>query len=118
MDGVKFRSTFDGQLIQFTPEKSMEFQQKIGADINMAFDECTYYPATHEYAEKAMKRTHEWLKRCINFKESSKPKILSWTLHGRVSKTAKNLIPSLLTSHQSLVTSHQISLRRNSGWNF
>jgi len=67
-DGVKFRSTFDGILIEFTPEKSMEFQRKIGADINMAFDECTYYPATHEYAEKAMKRTHEWLKRCIKYK--------------------------------------------------
>ena len=64
-DGVKFRSTYDGKLIEFTPEKSMEYQRMIGADINMAFDECTYYPATHEYAEKAMKRTHEWLKRCI-----------------------------------------------------
>jgi tRNA-guanine transglycosylase len=66
-DGVKFRSTFDGQLIEFTPEKSMEYQRQIGADINMAFDECTYYPATHKYAEKAMKRTHEWLKRCIRY---------------------------------------------------
>ena len=67
-DGVKFRSMFDGKLIEFTPEKSMEFQRKIGADINMAFDECTYYPSTHEYAEKAMERTHEWLERCVNFK--------------------------------------------------
>ncbi len=67
-DGVKFRSTFDGRLIEFTPEKSMEFQAAIGADINMAFDECTYYPATHEYAQKAMNRTHEWLKRCIAYK--------------------------------------------------
>ena len=67
-DGVKFRSTFNGELIEFTPEKSMEFQRQIGADINMAFDECTYYPATHEYAEKAMERTHEWLKRCIEYK--------------------------------------------------
>ena len=64
-DGVLFRSTYDGQLIHFTPETSMDFQRIIGADINMAFDECTYYPATHEYAEKAMNRTHEWLKRCI-----------------------------------------------------
>ena len=64
-DGVQFRSTFDGQLIEFTPEKSMEYQCQIGADINMAFDECTYYPASHDYAEKAMKRTHEWLKRCM-----------------------------------------------------
>ncbi len=65
-DGVQFRSTFDGALIEFTPEKSMEFQRKIGADMNIAFDECTYYPATHEYAQKAMERTHGWLKRCIN----------------------------------------------------
>jgi tRNA-guanine transglycosylase len=64
-DGVIFRSLFDGSKIEFTPEKSMEYQQKIGADIMMSFDECTYYPATHEYAEKSMKRTHDWLLRCI-----------------------------------------------------
>jgi queuine tRNA-ribosyltransferase len=69
-DGVKFRSSFDGALIEFTPEKSMEFQRKIGADINMAFDECTYYPATHEYAARAMERTHKWLKRCIKYKDN------------------------------------------------
>jgi queuine tRNA-ribosyltransferase len=69
-DGVILRSIYDGSLIEFTPEKSMEFQKKIGADINMAFDECTYYPTTHEYTEKAMKRTHEWLKRCIKYKNS------------------------------------------------
>lgn len=70
-DGVKFRSTYDGQLIEFTPEKSMEYQTKIGADINMAFDECTYYPATHEYAKKAMIRTHDWLKRCIAYRKNN-----------------------------------------------
>lgn len=64
-DGVVFRSVYDGQKIIFTPETSMDFQVTIGADINMAFDECTYYPATHEYTVKAMERTHEWLKRCI-----------------------------------------------------
>lgn len=64
-DGVVFRSLFDGTKIEFTPEKSMEYQQKIGADIMMAFDECTYFPATHEYATKAMNRTHDWLLRCI-----------------------------------------------------
>jgi len=69
-DGVRFRSVFDGELIEFTPERSMEYQKMIGADINMAFDECTYYPATHKYAEKAMKRTHEWLTRCIQYKKS------------------------------------------------
>ena len=79
-DGVIFRSVYDGQKIEFTPEKSMEYQQKIGADIIMAFDECTYYPATREYVEKAMERTHEWLKRCVakskilNLKSQTNPK--------------------------------------------
>lgn len=64
-DGVKFRSIYDGELIEFSPESSMRFQQEIGADLMMAFDECTYLNATHEYTEKAMTRTHEWLLRCI-----------------------------------------------------
>ncbi len=72
-DGVKFRSAWDGSLIEFTPEKAMDYQKAIGADLLMAFDECTYYPATHEYAQKAMKRTHEWLKRCIVHKKASLP---------------------------------------------
>ena len=95
-DGVKFRSTYDGTIVEFTPEKSMEYQAKIGADINMAFDECTYYPATHEYAEKAMKRTHKWLKRCIYYKARDRK-----FFDGK-QKTAKNLVPSLLNSHQFL----------------
>jgi tRNA-guanine family transglycosylase len=66
-DGVKFRSLYDGQLIEFTPEKSMEYQRQIGADLLMAFDECTYHPATREYTESALRRTHEWLKRCIQY---------------------------------------------------
>jgi len=78
-DGVKFRSTYDGQLIEFTPKKSMEFQRKIGADLNMAFDECTYYPTTHEYAEKVMDRTHEWLKRCIEWRLANSDQRLETT---------------------------------------
>jgi queuine tRNA-ribosyltransferase len=69
-DGAIFRSTYNGQTVEFTPEKSINYQMKIGADMMMAFDECTYYPATHKYAEKAMKRTHEWLKRCIYYKNT------------------------------------------------
>lgn len=64
-DGVKFRSVYDGKLIEFSPESSMKFQQEIGADLMMAFDECTYLNATHEYAKKSMNRTHDWLLRCI-----------------------------------------------------
>lgn len=68
-NGVIFRSTFDGSAIEFTPEKSMEYQVKIGADLMMVFDECTYYPSTHEYAKKAMERTHKWLLKCIDHKK-------------------------------------------------
>ncbi|QQG44307.1 MAG: tRNA guanosine(34) transglycosylase Tgt [Candidatus Roizmanbacteria bacterium] len=64
-DGVKFRSTYDGTLVEFTPEKSIEYQKKIGADLIMAFDECLDCGADHVYAKKSMERTHEWLKRCI-----------------------------------------------------
>ena len=81
-DGVKFRSLYDGQLIEFTPEKSMEYQRQIGADLLMAFDECTHYPATHEYAEKALTRTHEWLKRCIAYKGNSTRCFVRLTLKG------------------------------------
>jgi tRNA-guanine transglycosylase len=69
-DGVMFRSIYDGQLINFTPETSMDFQKAIGADINMAFDECTYHPATHAYTEKSMERTHRWLERCIKHRDT------------------------------------------------
>ncbi len=64
-DGVKFRSTHDGAVLEFTPESSMYYQKQIGADLVMAFDECTYLEATHAYAKKAMDRTHDWLVRCI-----------------------------------------------------
>jgi tRNA-guanine transglycosylase len=79
-DGVKFRSTYDGQLIEFTPEKSMEFQRKIGADINMAFDECTYYGSTYEYSKKAIERTHHWLLRSIG--QYQKSNIKNQKLYG------------------------------------
>ena len=64
-DGVRFRSVFDGSILEFTPERSIEYQQKIGADIMMAFDECISYGVDYEYTKKATERTHQWLKRCI-----------------------------------------------------
>jgi len=64
-EGVKFRSHLDGSEHLFTPEKSIEVQRILGADIMIAFDECCYYPATHDYAKKAMERTHRWALRCL-----------------------------------------------------
>ena len=65
-DGVIFQSHIDGSRHAFTPEKAIEIQRELGADIIMAFDECTPYPCDHDYAEKSMKRTHRWLKRCVD----------------------------------------------------
>jgi queuine tRNA-ribosyltransferase len=64
-DGVKFKSHIDGSYHFFTPEKAIEIQRAIGADIIMAFDECTPYPCEYNYAKNSMERTHRWLKRCF-----------------------------------------------------
>ena len=64
-EGVKFKSHIDGSYHFFTPEKAIEIQRYIGADIIMAFDECTPYPCDYNYAKNSMDRTHRWLKRCI-----------------------------------------------------
>ncbi len=63
-DGVTFQSHIDGSRHFFSPEKAVDIQRVIGADIMMAFDECTPYPCDHSYAKKSMKLTHEWLDRC------------------------------------------------------
>lgn len=64
-EGVKFKSHIDGSMHMFTPENVMEIQRVIGADIIMAFDECTPYPCDYRYAKNSMHRTHRWLDRCI-----------------------------------------------------
>ena len=72
-DGVKFKSHIDGSYHFFSPEKAIQIQKNIGADIIMAFDECTPYPCEKNYARKSMNLTHRWLKRCIKeFKKSKK----------------------------------------------
>ena len=64
-DGVTFRSFIDGSLHRFTPERSMEIQHELGADIFFAFDECTSPLAPREYQISAMERTHRWARRCL-----------------------------------------------------
>ena len=64
-EGVKFKSHIDGSYHTFTPENVMEIQRTIGADIIMAFDECTPYPCDYNYAKRSMHMTHRWLDRCI-----------------------------------------------------
>ena len=64
-EGAEFRSHIDGSKHIFTPENVIDTQRKIGADIMMAFDECTPYPCEYDYAKKSMGMTHRWLDRCI-----------------------------------------------------
>ncbi|RCS28106.1 tRNA guanosine(34) transglycosylase Tgt [Polaribacter sp. WD7] len=68
-EGVKFKSHIDGSTHFFTPENVMEIQRTIGADIIMAFDECTPYPCDYNYAKRSMHMTHRWLDRCMNHLE-------------------------------------------------
>ena len=70
-EGVKFKSHIDGSVHLFTPEKSMEIQRQIGADIFMAFDECVAYPAHYNQVKKSMEMTHRWLKRCMDWNEQN-----------------------------------------------
>jgi queuine tRNA-ribosyltransferase len=73
-EGVKFASHIDGSRHIFTPERAIDIQRSIGADIIMAFDECTPYPCEYDYAEKSMNMTHRWLDRCFKAMESTNPK--------------------------------------------
>ena len=72
-EGVEFRSHIDGSKHLFSPEKSMDIQRSIGADIIMAFDECPPYPCDFTYARESMDMTHRWLQRCKDHLENTSP---------------------------------------------
>jgi queuine tRNA-ribosyltransferase len=72
-EGVTFQSHIDGSKHTFTPENVMDIQRVIGADIIMAFDECTPYPCDFKYAQKSLALTHRWLERCIQRFDSTEP---------------------------------------------
>lgn len=73
-EGVTFKSHIDGSKHFFSPERVMDIQRSIGADIVMAFDECTPYPCEFDYAKESMHLTHAWLKRCIHRMDETEPK--------------------------------------------
>jgi queuine tRNA-ribosyltransferase len=70
-DGIRFRSHLDGAPLMLTPESAIEIQEKIGADIMMALDECTPYPAEHARAKASLELTARWAERCIAARTSS-----------------------------------------------
>lgn len=73
-EGALFQSHIDGSRHLFTPESVMDIQRSIGADIVMAFDECTPYPCEYDYAKKSMELTHRWLARCFQRFNETEPK--------------------------------------------
>lgn len=73
-EGAQFMSHIDGSKHFFTPESVMDIQRTIGADIIMAFDECTPYPCELNYARNSMGLTHRWLDRCVDRFRSTEPK--------------------------------------------
>ncbi|MCB0568424.1 MAG: tRNA guanosine(34) transglycosylase Tgt [Phaeodactylibacter sp.] len=72
-EGVTFQSHIDGSRHFFSPENAMEIQRAIGADIIMAFDECTPYPCDYKYARASMELTHRWLGRCCSYIDGTEP---------------------------------------------
>ncbi len=71
--GVAFKSHIDGSSHEFTPEKVIDIQRAIGADVIMAFDECTPFPCEYSYAKKSLELTHQWLLRCIRRMNETSP---------------------------------------------
>lgn len=73
-EGAMFQSHIDGSRHMFSPEKVMDIERTIGADIIMAFDECPPYPSEYAYAKKSMELTHRWLARCVERFNETEPK--------------------------------------------
>lgn len=81
-EGVTFKSHIDGSRHLFTPEKAMEIQKDLGADIIMAFDECNPYPCDFDYARKSLERTTRWAKRCKDAHENTGKQALFGIVQG------------------------------------
>ena len=96
-EGVMFRSPRDGRMINLTPEKSIQIQNALGADVIMAFDECPPYPAEYDEVAAATQRTYRWLKRCIQAHERPQEQALFGIVQGGVyadlrSRAAQDLV--------------------------
>lgn len=106
-EGVSF--TYDEKIITLTPEKSIELQQKIGADIIFAFDECTSPLNSHAYTKQAMERTHQWLKRCLIYLKKT-VEDRKWRVEGNEDGGRKIEYPSSINHIQRPLSSfHHLS---------
>ena len=110
-EGAEFRSHIDGSKHFFSPEYVMDIQRTIGADIIMAFDECTPYPCDYDYAKKSMAMTHRWLDRCVTRFQETQPKygyeqalfpIVQGSVYADLRKQSAEYIASKGIIHRSL----------------
>ena len=106
-EGVKFQSHLDGSYHVFTPERAIDIQRSIGADIIMAFDECTPYPCEYSYAKQSMHMTHRWLKRCFEQMDRTEPKYgydqaLFPIVQGSVYKDLRTESAETIASHNAI----------------
>lgn len=106
-EGVKFQSHIDGSYHFFTPERAIDIQRSIGADIIMAFDECTPYPCEYNYAKRSMHMTHRWLKRCFAQMDATQPKYgyeqaLFPIVQGSVYKDLRTESAETIASHNAV----------------
>ena len=104
-EGVVFKSHIDGSSHTFTPESVMDIQRLIGADIIMAFDECTPYPCDYNYANASMDLTHRWLTRCVNRVNTTQPlygyeQSLFPIVQGSVYKDLREQSATFIANHQ------------------
>jgi queuine tRNA-ribosyltransferase len=97
-EGVQFRSHLDGSLHVLTPEKSMEIQLMLGADIIMSFDECTPYPVEYEYALKSLELTTKWARRCKDYCKAFSSQALFGIIQGGMYKDLRKRSLEELTS--------------------
>jgi queuine tRNA-ribosyltransferase len=106
-EGVTFQSHIDGSFHFFSPEKAIDIQRSIGADIIMAFDECTPYPCDYDYAKRSMHMTHRWLKRCFTQMSSTESKYrheqaLFPIIQGSVYKDLRTESAEIIASHDAI----------------
>lgn len=104
-EGVTFQSHIDGSRHLFTPERVIDIQRVIGADIIMAFDDCPPYPCEYSYAKKSMELTHRWLKRCIKHFDNTQPRYhyeqtLFPIVQGSVYPDLRRISAEEIASHQ------------------
>jgi queuine tRNA-ribosyltransferase/7-cyano-7-deazaguanine tRNA-ribosyltransferase len=84
--GITFKSVYDGSLHKFTPEKTIKLQEKLGADMIFALDECTYPCASYEYTKQSMERTHAWAEKCVKTHSKKKEQLMFGIIQGGLFK--------------------------------